>query len=78
MSPPVDVLAVLDDHMRVHGRNGCPQHQRELLVVRNALAELIEAGDAFWRATDFGRKACSPAIAKRFDAAADRVKGGAA
>jgi hypothetical protein len=72
MSAPVDVLTVLDDHMRVHGRNGCPQHQRELLVVRNAVAELIEAAeetqaDAFILGMEIPRLVASLA----------RVKGGA-
>jgi hypothetical protein len=47
MSAPVDVLAVLDDHMLVHGRNRCANHQVELFEVRAAVAELIEAAETF-------------------------------
>ncbi|HXS04850.1 MAG TPA: hypothetical protein VN731_10265 [Rhodanobacter sp.] len=43
MNTPVDVLAVLDDHIRVHGRNHCPNHARELVEVRHIVAELIAA-----------------------------------
>ena len=90
MSAPVDVLAVLDDHMRVHGRNGCPQHQRELLVVRNAVAELIGAlGHARSTLATALRHAAPDLFEtdddvnehlaiKRMDAALARAKGGAA
>lgn len=76
----VDVLAVMDDHIRVHGRNGCPQHQRELLDVRNAVAELVGAADRLERKTVEQARLTSSVFnsdVESLRAALARVKGGA-
>lgn len=85
MSAPVDVLAVLNHHANgfsngpvTLSETGAANLANELRQARVAVAELIEASEVFWRATDFGRTECSYAIAKRFETAVDRVKGAAA
>lgn len=76
MSAPVDVLAVMDiAATSIEHSGGNVAYLRQ---ARAAVAELIEASEVFWRATDFGRTECSYAIAKCFETAVDRVKGGAA
>lgn len=76
MSAPVDVLAVIDIAATSIDHSG--GNVAYLRQARAAVAELIEASEVFWRATDCGRTECSYAIAKRFETAVDRVKGGAA
>lgn len=76
MSGAVDVLAVLDE-FALYVRNVSSRHalQGDILEARAAVADLIEKGTAFWRATDFGRKACACEVAKAFVVSLDNVGG---